>query len=254
MSRSANFAIIGTVAGLGAAVLGGIAAYGLVAPRSRLWAPVIYRGPRTDPPRVALTFDDGPSPESTPRILDTLRELKVRAAFFVIGMNAARWPELIERMDAEGHIIGNHSYDHAYFGTMHRTPYWKSQLQRTDDVIEGIIGKRPAMFRPPMGLKTGHVATAARRSGHAIVTWTRRAFDGIPTRPERIVNRVVPNCRGGDVVLLHDGCGSRSQQSAMGAVSALRPLVLGLRERGLESVRLDELIGLAAYAGSRAAA
>lgn len=244
MGGLANFATIG----VGAAVLGGVAAYGLVAPRSRLWAPVIYRGASTDPPRVTLTFDDGPTPGSTPGILDTLAELEVRAAFFVIGMNAARWPDLIERIDAEGHIIGNHSYDHAYFGTMHRTAYWQRQLQRTDDVIESIIGKRPAMFRPPMGLKTGHLAAAARQSGHAIVTWSRRAFDGIPTRSERIVSWVVPAARAGDIVLLHDGCGRKPAPDTAGAVAALHPLILGLRRRGLEPVRLDELIDLAAYA------
>ncbi len=247
MSGIIGIATIGTGAGLAAGVLGGIAAYGLVAPRSRLWAPVVYRGPVAGPPRIALTFDDGPS-ASTSHVLDALAEMDVRAAFFVIGANAARSPELIERMHAEGHLIGNHSYDHAPFGTLHATKYWRRQLRRTDDLIERIIGKRPALFRPPMGLKTGHLGTAARREGHTVVTWSRRAFDGIPTTSERIVSRLAPVAGAGDIVLLHDGCGRKSVRRPVGAVAALRPLITGLRQRGLEPVRLDRLIGVAPYA------
>src|SRR5947207_389775 len=86
----------------------GVAAYATFVPRAALWCPVISRGPAASD-GVALTFDDGPWPDATPAVLDILREANVAAAFFVIGRNAARWPDLLHRICAEGHILGNHS-------------------------------------------------------------------------------------------------------------------------------------------------
>src|SRR5262245_58644935 len=125
----------------GAALLG-TAAYATFAPRARIWSPVIWHGDRSGPPRVALTFDDGPSPEFTPAILDTLGELGVRAAFFVIGASAVRAPALLRRMADEGHVIGNHTFDHDHFGVMRRARYWRDQLSRTDEIIASSTGRR----------------------------------------------------------------------------------------------------------------
>src|SRR5689334_1642753 len=85
-----------------------MAAHGTFVPDSTFWGPVISRGSGDGPPQVALTFDDGPTEGSTERILDVLGELDVRATFFVIGRNVQRWPGLVERMDAEGHVVANH--------------------------------------------------------------------------------------------------------------------------------------------------
>src|SRR5689334_4867933 len=102
---------VGSIAA-GVAGVAGLAAYSMLNARSGLLVPVIWRGDRSGPPRVALTFDDGPGPSGTGRILDVLGGLGAPATFFVIGANARRSPDLVKRMDNEGHVVANHTFDH----------------------------------------------------------------------------------------------------------------------------------------------
>jgi peptidoglycan/xylan/chitin deacetylase (PgdA/CDA1 family) len=231
----------------GAAVFFSTGAYGLVNPRSQMWGPVVWRGDisrRT----VALTFDDGPLPGSTDRILDTLGELGVRAAFFVIGRHVQMWPDLVKRIHDEGHVVGNHTFNHSHWGLFGRDRYWQNELRRTDDAIEQIIGVRPAMFRPPMGFKHWHTTNGAADMGHAVVTWSRRSKDVGPTSAEAILARTVDPARGGDVILLHDGNDPQLKPfDRSGTRDAVKPMIQGLRRRGLEPARLDGLLNLPAY-------
>jgi len=220
-----------------------------VSPTSGFWGPVHSRAPLGGPDRFALTFDDGPTRESTSAILDLLGELGVRAAFFVIGVNARRCPDLLARMHAEGHIIANHSLDHAHLGMFGGPRYWDRQLRETDRIIEEATGARPAFFRPPMGFRTCYVMGAAAGQGHEVITWSRRAMDGVRTTTSRILDRLVPHARAGDVLLLHDGVEPRGWgRDPAATVAAIKPLILQLRNRGLEPTRLDELLRLRAYA------
>jgi peptidoglycan/xylan/chitin deacetylase (PgdA/CDA1 family) len=232
----------------GAAAFFSLGAYGLASSASRMWGPVISRGSRHGPPRVALTFDDGPLPGTTDRILDTLGEANVRAAFFVIGAHARRWPDLVRRMHDEGHLVGNHSHDHLHTGMFGRYLYWRGEIRRADDAVAEVIGRRPAIFRPPMGYKHWHLMNATADSGHAVVTWSLRARDVKATPAEVILKRVVNRARGGDVIVLHDGndpC--LKPYDRTGTRDAVRPLVEGLRRRSVEPVRLDELLEIPAY-------
>jgi len=229
---------------IGGALTAGIAtgavAYPLAAPSCQWFGPVISRGATDGPPGVALTFDDGPWPGGTDLILDLLKRLKVSAAFFVIGRNAEAHPDLLKRAHAEGHLIGNHSYDHAGLGFLRGQQYWRQQLERTDAIIERCTGKKPDLFRPPLGLKTPSILKAAAK--HRTITWTRRAMDGLTTTPRQILQRLVPTARGGDILSLHDGVSPQSRRDPTATVRAIEPLILGLRERGLEVTRLDSLI------------
>ena len=226
----------------------GVVAHGTFSPAATLWGPVVSRSRERARPHVALTFDDGPTPGSTERVLDSLGAAGVRAAFFVVGRNAERWPRLVERMHAEGHVVGNHTWDHSHYGIFRRDEYWRRQVERTDRLIEQLIGHRPALFRPPMGLKTWHVTNAARWAGHAVVTWNRRAMDGYATSAEQIVGRLLPPSRAGDIVLLHDGLEPNARRRDTRATeAAVTPLVEGLRKKGLEPRRLDEMLGIRAY-------
>ncbi|MEX0746276.1 MAG: polysaccharide deacetylase family protein [Phycisphaeraceae bacterium] len=232
-----------------AAAAAGAVLYGTLWPGSRLLAPVISHGSREAPARVALTFDDGPHPEATPAILDILERVGVKAAFFVIGSHAHRHPQLLRRIDAAGHLIGNHSYDHAYHGMFRAGRYWADQLHRTEGVIEDAIGKRPQLFRPPMGFKHPLLARAARQAGYALVTWTRRGRDGWPARTEQILRRLADPARGGDILTLHDGTdGESNRRSLQPTLDAVEPLILSLRERSLALERVDRLIGMPGYA------
>ena len=228
-----------------AAAVGGLLTHGTFAPRSTFWGPVISRAPGET--GVALTFDDGPTPGSTDRILDTLGELNVRAAFFVVGRNVRRWPKLVERMHAEGHLVGNHTLDHSHYGLFRRDGYWTRQVAETDEAVRQVIGVRPATFRPPMGIKTAHSARAAAAAGHTVVTWTRRAFDGVRTSSEKIVARLGPTAEGGDILLLHDGVEPNATRDPSATVEAIRPLVERLRARGMNPRPLDEMLGVSAY-------
>lgn len=238
--------------GIAATIVVGGTALSLISlrPDNTLWGPVHYRGDASIP-RYALTFDDGPTRGATDRILDTLCEFRAPAAFFVVGRNVQTCPDLVARMHAEGHLVANHSYDHSHFGMLRGPWYWKQQIEKTDAAIEQIIGRRPAMFRPPMGFKTPFVNGAAGRHQQAVITWNRRAVDGITTTPERILSRLLPHTRAGDVLMLHDGIEPNSRRDPRGTVAAVKPLILQLREKGLEPARLDDVLKLPAYQEER---
>jgi peptidoglycan/xylan/chitin deacetylase (PgdA/CDA1 family) len=246
LASALNPGLLAAAAGL--PVAGAAIAYTVVAPRSNFWGRVVHRGDASLPGRYALTFDDGPTHDSTARILDLLGEAGARAAFFVIGRNVERAPDLVRRMHDEGHVVANHSYDHSHFGTMRLGWYWDRQLRRTDVLLGQITGLKPALFRPPMGARHYHVMAAARHHGHTVVTWSRRGLDGVTTTADRIVNRLAPATRPGDILVLHDGVEPNLRRDPAGTVAAIRPLIQGLRDRGLEPARLDELIGVNPYA------
>jgi peptidoglycan-N-acetylglucosamine deacetylase len=230
-----------------AAVAAGTMCRAIFAPRSQMFGPVLFRGQRTGPPRLAISFDDGPHPYATPLVLDVLRDHRVAAAFFVVGNHAAAHPDLLRRMHAEGHVVGNHSLAHAYGGCFYRSRYWRREITLTDDLIEQVIGLRPALFRPPMGFKTPHITGSARSTGHATITWSRRGFDGVHTTAQRIIDRLAHRAVSGDIVLLHDGRVQPVRRDLNATLSALPALIETWRSRGLEIVRVDDLLGIKAY-------
>lgn len=222
-------------------------AWQAIHPAGTLFGPVYCHGDRGGN-GYALTFDDGPSSGQTDRVLDELGETGVKAAFFVIGQNVRRWPALVERMHREGHLVGNHSFDHARHGSCRLTRYWDRQVAETDRAIADVIGRRPAMFRPPLGVKSPYINGAAMRAKQAVVTWTQRSRDGVPaTTVETILGRLVGPTRGGDVLLLHDGTEPGRTRDASATVSCIKPLVKQLRDKGLEPQPLDVLLNLPAY-------
>ena len=231
--------------GVAAVACGGLA-YVTFAPACPLWGPQVIHGSREPPPRVTLTFDDGPFPGATDQVLDILGALNVKATFFVIGRRVAEHPQLVRRMHAEGHLLANHSFDHWGWAFVRGARYWQDQLARTDAAIQQAAGVRPRLFRPPLGMKTPLINRAAA-PGHLIVGWTRRGFDGIHTTPARIIERLVPRSRAGDILLLHDGVSPQSRRDPAVTVQALRPVIEGLRARDLQLVRLDELTEVHAY-------
>lgn len=226
----------------------GYSIYSMINPGSSFYGKVYARREvQSSSSQVALTFDDGPTDPWTGQILDRLGELGVRATFFVIGQNVRKFPRLIERMHAEGHIVANHSYDHPWFGMMRGAGYWRDQIARTDAAIEQIINRRPAMFRPPLGVKTWFVHLPCRKSNHTMITWSHRARDGVATTPQAILNRFVPQTQPGDILLLHDGIEPNHHRDPTASVEVIRPLIATLRSNGLSTARLDDLLGLPAY-------
>lgn len=256
-------------AGLSAAAAGAAAfwaaraAVGAFHPRSEWFGPVFSRAPALAPAddRIALTFDDGPHEQATPRVLDILARHDVRATFFVIGRFVDAHADLVRRIIAEGHLVGNHTYDHHRAGLFYWHRYWRDQLERTEQAIaratadDPLLPGTPAssrpqtasaarLFRPPMGFKSRFNLHAAAALGLTTVTWSRRARDGVATDAAAIVRRVAA-ARPGDIVLLHDGVEPASRRSPEALIEALPDILASLAGRGLRPVRLDDLLGLA---------
>jgi peptidoglycan/xylan/chitin deacetylase (PgdA/CDA1 family) len=241
-----------TAASAGVLSAGGLLAYSIFSPRCQFWAPVV-RG-LTQVNAVALTFDDGPHPDFTPRILDILAQHGIQATFFVIGRFAREYPHLIRRIRDEGHTIGNHSLDHDHFGINRNRAYWNRQIHETQRIVADIIGQPPLLFRPPMGFKNWHVAAAAREARLPIVGWSIRAYDTQPISPEILAARLLRRTTGHDILLLHDGIDperaaklgpSATQQHT---VDALPAILDGIRRKELQ---ITSLIG-ALIAGAEA--
>ncbi len=239
---------VGIVAASGVFLAAGaVGLYGTFVPQSSLWCRNTWHGPRAGD-RVALTFDDGPSPGYTDRVLEILARQRVPASFFVIGRNVEKSPNLLRRVHDAGHLVGNHTFDHHHFAVFRGYRYWLDQLERTSNIVERTIGQRPRYFRPPVGIKFIFTAMAARRLGQTVVTWSQSARDGVATSVDRIMARLA-NVTGGDIITLHDGIDPHSPRRPEITLEALPILIEQLRTRGLEFARLDELIADQVAAG-----
>src|SRR3954468_14802802 len=193
-------------AGAVGAAVGVVVALGVFLPQLRFFGPYVCRGQvEGGEPVVALTFDDGPDPGSTPALLDLLREAGVEAAFFCIGARAAAHPDLTARIAREGHLVENHSYHHSHLTNFFSERRLRTELERTQVALERLVGVAPTCFRPPMGLSNPRVFRAARAAGLKVVGWTARGFDTRVVEPERIVKRIVRAMEPGAILLLHDG-------------------------------------------------
>jgi len=222
------------------------AMYGTFVPQSGLWGRNIWRGD-SGSNAVALSFDDGPTPQSTPQVLEILNKFNIPAAFFIIGRNAAKNPELLRQIHSQGHLVANHTYDHHHYSVFRGYRYWRDQLQRNDELIEATIGLRPRFFRPPVGIKFVFTALAVRRLGHVMVTWTHRAMDGVDCMENDIHTRLADRARPGNILTLHDGIDPHYNRTPEATLRALPSLIARLQDRGLTFMRLDQLIGERPY-------
>ncbi len=194
---------------------------------------------------VALTFDDGPDPDFTPRVLDILSRKGVKATFFVIGSRVEREPEIVKRIAALGHEIGNHSFSHS---DLSHVPGRRADLEirATNLLLEATTGRSTALFRPPYRAgdtpDTDDIVSilSGQRNGVSVVTSTIDPRDWAGTRARSIVDQVLTQAEadGGGVVLLHDGGGDRSE-----TLAALEPLVDRLRARGFTFVQVRDVFG-----------
>jgi peptidoglycan/xylan/chitin deacetylase (PgdA/CDA1 family) len=198
---------------------------------------VAYLGPRTGQ-RVAITFDDGPSPTLTPRVLDVLRAHGVHATFFLLGTQVEKYPAMAQAIAVDGHDVANHSYSHRSFRSMFPS-HIMGELERTDRAIEAATGHHPRFVRPPYGrFPDSTIALVAERGGD-LVLWSVDAGDWADAQPQAIADAVVRAAYPGAIILLHD------REPA--TVRALPMILEGLERRGLEPVRISELLQRPAY-------
>ena len=214
---------------------------GIARPGSNLFYPTITHGAR-DSRRVALSFDDGPDPEMTPKVLDILARHGAHATFFVIGKSMSEYPEIGRRMTAEGHVIGNHSWGHSRWQNFYGAARHGREIGRGEDAIAAVTGSTaPVLYRPPVGLKSGEIGHAAWLRGLTLVAWSLHSHDTRLKDPQSVARRVLAKVRGGDIVLLHDGHDLPGRKRVLCA-DALQLILEGLREQGLECVTIPELL------------
>lgn len=205
--------------------------------RLGMFADVTWRGPK-DARGVALTFDDGPSPEHTPRILELLDEAGVKATFFVIGKKADAHPELVRAIHARGHSLGVHGYLHDRLFSLRAPSFVEHDLERAVASLERITGDRPRLFRPPIGHTNARIAGAAKKLRLEIVGWSVRGVDGLRgARPARVVARVVPKLRDGAIVLLHDA--AERDDFVPASLAALPKILEAMARKNLPGVTVD---------------
>ncbi|WP_405976819.1 polysaccharide deacetylase family protein [Streptomyces sp. NBC_00988] len=182
---------------------------------------------------IALTFDAGPS-ENSARLLDILKEKQVPATFFLLGKrHIEKYPELVERMAAEGHEVASHTWDHKILTRI--TPAQiRDELVRTDDAIERITGKRPTLMRPPQGRTDDEVHKICRELGLSEVLWSVTAKDYATTDSALITKRVLAQASRDGIILLHD--------LYKGTVPAVPGIIDALKERGYVFVTVPQLL------------
>ena len=184
----------------------------------------------TEPPKIALTFDDGPNASCTPALLDGLKERGVHATFFLIGDNAKKNPDIVKRLDEEGHLIGNHTYHHVEITKVSNEEAYQ-EIMETNSVIRSITGKDTEYMRPPFGLWQRDLELDLEVLP---VMWTIDPLDWTTENVNEIVNKVVTEAEENDIILLHD-CYKTSVEAALKIVDILK-------EKGFEFVTVDELI------------
>ncbi|MDQ2908379.1 MAG: polysaccharide deacetylase family protein [Candidatus Eremiobacteraeota bacterium] len=243
--------------GLSAAVIavalaaGGFTAYeALEAPGNQVFGKTLVAG-APSLREVALTFDDGPNPPYTDRILDVLHAEGVPATFFLVGRAVVAYPETVRHIVRDGNAIGNHTWDHAHL--IIETPAAiRSELERTSTAIERVAGVRPYLMRPPFGARDFAVIAQAHKLGYRVVMWSVPLPDdweqpGDATIARRVIDRV----SDGSIIVLHDGnrgivCDGRRIAAQVcnreQEVAATRTIVETLRSRGYRFVTIPRLI------------
>ncbi len=209
-------------------------------PRLAFFLPVVNRG-RTGQRAVALTFDDGPNPVSTPLLLDLLSRHRVHAAFFVNGGKAAEYPDLIDRILREGHALGNHSYSHDNLLMLRSEKILQREIERVQRELQK-HGIRPLAFRPPVCITSPKLRNVLHEMGMYAVGYSCRAPDGGNRWIKNLSGKILKKVRPEDIILLHDVPPSNTALLHLW-IGEVESLLSGLETRGFEVLDLSTLIG-----------
>jgi peptidoglycan-N-acetylglucosamine deacetylase len=193
---------------------------------------VTNRSQVAGPGAVALTFDDGPDPVDTPRLLDLLREKNVKATFFVVGKRADAHPEIVRRAWQEGHLIANHTWSHPNLFCFLTPGRLRAEIERGGASIAASCGFHTPYFRSPVGLRHPLLALNMQRMGLEFISWRVRSLDTVIGSSTRLARRILGKVAAGDIILLHD----RLPSGTNAMLSALPGMIDDLRSRGLHFV------------------
>lgn len=208
-------------------------------PRSRSLGSNMLRLPEAAAKRgeVAITFDDGPDPAITPKVLDILDAHHAKASFFVVGERAAAHPDLVREMARRGHSIENHSLRHSAFFGFFGWRALQREIGSTQEIVAGLVGSAPSFFRSPMGIRNPLLDPVVTKLGLRYITWTRRGFDTVTADPGVVARRLEHGLAAGDVLLMHDRATRKGNAPVLQALPALLERIAS---QGLRAVSLPE--------------
>lgn len=185
---------------------------------------------------IALTFDDGPHPKETDRVLDVLSKYNVKATFFIAGKHAKWYTDPLVRASKEGHEIGNHTFTHPDISNL-TSQQIESEILECEKTLVEITGEKPTLFRPPFGsYKKEELEEIARKNNYKIILWTTvDARDWQNPPASKIASKIIDNAKNGDIILLHD-------YATENTVEALDILIPAMQTKGFKFVTVSELI------------
>src|SRR5581483_7613027 len=206
-----------------------------LSPRSALLGPNWTRLPLAAAARreIAITIDDGPDPRVTPRVLDLLEQHRAKATFFCIGERVQRYTELAREMVRRGHSVENHSQRHLNYFSLLGPGRLVAEIERAQDTIGITTGQHPLFFRAPAGLRSPFLDPVLSRLGLRLASWTRRGFDTVSVRPDKVLGKLIRGLAAGDILLMHDG------HAALPASGM--PVILEVLPRLLDTVAAADL-------------
>lgn len=198
----------------------------------------VYHSVKTDSKKIAITFDDGPHPIQTDQILELLDEYDAKATFFMVGVNIVNYPDVAKRVLSKGHEIGNHTFSHLHIKNASET-LLLDELGKCEDALEELCEYRPHLFRPPEGAINDYIRHSADNEDYRVILWSIDTRDWEVKNAAQIVKTVLDRIQPGDIILMHDYIGHKSQ-----TVEAVRCLLPQLIEQGFEPVTVSQLLGL----------
>jgi peptidoglycan/xylan/chitin deacetylase (PgdA/CDA1 family) len=214
--------------------------YGAFSIRSSLFGKIFWRG-RSDRHQVALTFDDGPHPRFTRKILKILKDEKVPATFFLVGKKVEAFPEVAREIVQGDHEVGCHGYTHR--------PLWLKtrralldEIERSRAAFETHLSLEPVLFRPPYGIRGPRILQLARARGWKTVFWTRAGWDWTNISGDEVARRVLKELEPGNILLLHDSDGPSLEADRQRTIDALGIIIRELKDRGFSFAKVTEIL------------
>ncbi len=189
--------------------------------------------------QIAVTFDDGPNKEYTPKVISLLEEYNAKATFFLIGRKIEGNEAIVIQIDSAGHTIGNHTFSHSFFIDFKNVSGFKDELNKTSDSVFNLIGKRIKLFRPPYGVTTPNLAKAAKALKYQIIGWNVRSMDTRNDNEEKIILRVTQQLKPGAVVLFHD--------TSEKTIHVLKQTLEFAKQNGFKIVSMQSLLNIQPY-------
>lgn len=210
-------------------------------PAFQILGKVVYRLNIGDKKIVALTFDDGPNEPYTSQILDILDKYNIKATFFLVGENILKNKELTKKINNDGHIIGNHSYSHAFFASLFLSNY-KNEIEKSQKLITDITGKKPILFRPPWLFRTPMILKTANRFNLTTITGTFCSYwEVFKVNPKIIAHDAIKNTNPGTILIFHDGFNNKGTNRSK-TVQALEITIPQLLKKGYKFVTVPQLL------------